>query len=150
MKKLLFLFALVLFCACEEDMSVDPTLMPQATSVGENTLGCLIDGWVYACGRYGKPTASVSDDEDNHYVVINAEVALFRVLRFVLVNPRQGATCTYTNASFDRETLEDGEAYITYMNGTVISGTFSGGSITEGRFDIKYQNTPDDGGTVIY
>ncbi|WP_243462699.1 hypothetical protein [Bacteroides stercorirosoris] len=45
MKKLLFLFLLVLCCACEEDKSVDPTLMPEATTTGQNTLGCLIDGW---------------------------------------------------------------------------------------------------------
>lgn len=64
MKKLLFLFLLICCCACEEDRSVDPTLMPEATTTGENTLGCLIDGWVYTSGRYGIPSARFYDDEE--------------------------------------------------------------------------------------
>ena len=44
---------------------------------------------------------------------------------------------------------EDGEAYITRMDGTIISGTFSGGSIKEGRFDIKYREKPE-GGEAVY
>ena len=77
MKKLLFLFLLICCCACEEDRSVDPTLMPEATTTGENTLGCLIDGWVYTSGRYGIPSARFYDDEENHYVAIDAEVGIF-------------------------------------------------------------------------
>ncbi|WP_294613506.1 hypothetical protein [uncultured Bacteroides sp.] len=147
MKKLLFLFLLVLCCACEEDKSVDPTLMPEATTSGQNTLGCLIDGWVYTSGRFGKPDVSTYDEEGSHYVRIAAEVGVFSALHFTLVNPRQGAACTYINASFDGEKLEDGEAYITRMNGTIISGTFSGGNIREGRFDIRYSDESEgDGG----
>ncbi len=149
MKKLLFLFLLVLCCACEEDKSVDPTLMPEATTTGENTLGCLIDGWVYASGRFGKPDVRTYDEEGNYYVRITAEVGVFSSLHFTLVNPRQGAVCTYVNTSFDGETLEDGEAYITRMNGTIISGTFGGGSIEEGRFDIRYSED-SEGGDVVY
>ena len=63
----------------------------------------------------------------------------------VLVNPRQGTTCTYTDAVLDEGDLGDGEAYITRMDGTIISGTFSGGSIKEGRFDIKYREKPEGG-----
>ena len=110
MKKLLFLFLLICCCACEEDRSVDPTLMPEATTTGENTLGCLIDGWVYTSGRYGIPSARFYDDEENHYVAIDAEVGIFSGLHLVIVNPRQGAGCTYIDAVFDREDLEDGEA----------------------------------------
>lgn len=149
MKKLLFLFLLVLCCACEEDKSVDPTLMPEATTTGQNTLGCLVDGWVYASGRFGKPDVRTYDEEGNHYVTIGAEVGVFSHLRFTLVNPRQGAVCNYINATFDEEALEDGEAYITRMNGTVISGTFSGGNIKEGRFDIRYSED-SEGGDVVY
>jgi len=149
MKKLLFLFLLVFCYACDEDRTVDPTLMPEATTTGENTLGCLIDGWVYTSGRYGMPTVRTYDEEENHYVSVDAKVGVFSVLHFVLVNPRQGSTCTYTDVSFDGGTLEDGEAYITRMNGTVISGTFSGGSIKDGRFDIKYREMPE-GGEATY
>ena len=137
MKKLLFLFLLVCCCACDEDKTVDPTLMPEATTTGANTLGCLIDGWVYASGRYGTPSVRLSDDEENHYVEIDAAVGVFSSLHLVLVNPRQGTTCTYTDAVLDEGDLGDGEAYITRMDGTIISGTFSGGSIKEGRFDIR-------------
>lgn len=98
MKKLLFLFLLICCCACEEDRSVDPTLMPEATTTGENTLGCLIDGWVYTSGRYGIPSARFYDDEENHYVAIDAEVGIFSGLHLVIVNPRQGASCTYIDA----------------------------------------------------
>ena len=103
MKKLLFLFLLICCCACEEDRSVDPTLMPEATTTGENTLGCLIDGWVYTSGRYGIPSARFYDEEENHYVAIDAEVGIFSGLHLVIVNPRQGASCTYIDAVFDRE-----------------------------------------------
>ena len=70
-------------------------------------------------------------------------------MHLVLVNPRQGANCTYTDAAFGREDLEDGEAHIIRMDGTIISGTFSGGSIKEGRFDIKYREKPE-GGEAVY
>ena len=144
MKKLLFLFLLVCCCACDEDKTVDPTLMPEATTTGANTLGCLIDGWVYASGRYGTPSVRFSDDEENHYVEIDAAVGVFSSLHLVLVNP-----CTYTDAVLDEGDLGDGEAYITRMDGTIISGTFSGGSIKEGRFDIKYREKPE-GGEAVY
>lgn len=90
MKKLLFLFLLVLCCACEEDKSVDPTLMPEATTTGQNTLGCLIDGWVHTSGRFGKPDVSTYDEDGNHYVTIGADAGVFSSLHFTLVNPRQG------------------------------------------------------------
>ena len=88
MKKLLFLFLLVCCCACDEDKTVDPTLMPEATTTGANTLGCLIDGWVYASGRYGTPSVRLSDDEENHYVEIDAAVGVFSSLHLARVNSK--------------------------------------------------------------
>lgn len=144
MKKLLFLFTLLLFCACdEEDKSVDPTIMPAATTTGENTLGCLIDGWIYASGRYGKPQVTAFKEKEDHYIRIESQVGIFINMSFVLVNPAPGATCSYQNATFDGGLLEDGEAHITRMDGRVISGTFSGGGVTEGRFDVKYQESEE-------
>lgn len=53
MRHLLFI-CLLLFCvACEENESVDPTIMPEATTTGANTFGCLVDGWVYTSGGGG-------------------------------------------------------------------------------------------------
>lgn len=152
MKKLLFLFLLVFCCACEEDKSVDPTLMPEATTSGQNTLGCLIDGWLYVSGRYGRPEVYVHDDEEdgNHYVTVVAKVGVFNVLEFTLVNPRQGASCSYIKATLDSDKLKDGEAYITRMNGSIISGTFSGEDLKEGRFDLRYDGDSEGGGEVIY
>lgn len=149
MKKILFLFMLVLCCACEEDTSVDPTLMPEATATGENTLGCLVDGWVYTSKRFGVPKVTTEIDGENFYVEIYAKVGLDIGLRFVLVNPRQGADCSYTHTWFGGGDLSDGEAHITRMDGKVISGTFSGGAIKEGRFDIKY-HSESEGGEVMY
>lgn len=138
MKKLLFLFWLLACCACQEDRSLDPTLMPEATTTGENTLGCLIDGWAYTSGRFGKPNATAYSNEDGEHITIWATVDLFTTLEFTLVNPSAGNECTYTHTVFDKEAKEDGKALITRKDGTVISGTFGGGSITEGRFDIRY------------
>ena len=45
MKHILFICLLFFCIACEENKSVDPTLMPEATATGANTFGCLVDGW---------------------------------------------------------------------------------------------------------
>lgn len=148
MKKILFLLMLVLCCACEEDTSIDPTLMPKATATGENTLGCLIDGWVYTSGRFGNPKITTDSDEENFYVEISCKVGFDIELSILLINPQQGATCTYKNTWWSGgEDLPDGEAYITRMDGKVISGTFSGGPVTEGRFDLKYPKDSQGGET---
>lgn len=154
MKKLLFLFtAILLCCACqEEDKSIDPTLMPEATSMGKNTLGCLIDGWVYTSGRFGKPTARPATDENNTpLVIITAPVGSSETLEFMLVDPKQGQTCKYINTLFTAGVPGDGEAHISRMDGKVISGTFSGEGIAEGRFDIILEKNGSDteGGEVV-
>ena len=49
MRHLLFI-CLLLFCvACEENESVDPTIMPEATTTGANTFGCMLQQRVSAC-----------------------------------------------------------------------------------------------------
>lgn len=149
MKKILFLCLLVLCCACEEDKSVDPTLMPEATTTGENTLGCLIDGWIYTSGRFGLPEATAFIDDDNHCITVNVKVDVFTYLHFTLVNPMTGTTCTYTDARLGADDLVDGQAYITRMNGSILSGTFSGGNVQEGRFDLQYKDE-SGGGDVVY
>ena len=64
MRHLLFI-CLLLFCvACEENESVDPTIMPEATTTGANTFGCLVDGWVYTSGRWGMPSAEYLEREE--------------------------------------------------------------------------------------
>ena len=83
MRHLLFI-CLLLFCvACEENESVDPTVMPEATTTGANTFGCLVDGWVYTSGRWGLPVAEYWEREEGSGMTVSAQVGLgsFIVLR---------------------------------------------------------------------
>ena len=148
MKIILFLLILLGCQACVEDTSVDPTLMPEATSDGQNTLGCLIDGWVYTSGRFGYPEVTSYVEGEYYYVTVTALVDHFKSITFTLVNPTEYMECDYIHARFNQEELEDGKAYITSNDGKVISGIFCGGNIEEGRFDIKYAEG-EEGGTVI-
>lgn len=138
--KQLMLIGMLIFCiACDEDKSVDPTIMPPATTTGENTFGCLIDGWIYTSGRWGAPEVTYGQNADKNYVLnINVEINLKSYLTLSIINPKQGTTVAYTNVQFENQSLQDGEANITQMNDSVISGTFSGKRITKGRFDLKY------------
>lgn len=141
-KHLLLLLLLPLLCgACKEDYTVDPTLMPEATQDGRNILGCLIDGWVYSSERFGLPSVNTYEDEEgNRCMTVHAKVDRFGALEFTLVNPTEKSTCHYTKAYFNNEKLDDGEAYITRMDEKVVSGTFAGPRIREGRFDLMNRN----------
>nr|WP_320058610.1 hypothetical protein [uncultured Bacteroides sp.] len=140
MKYLVLICALFLCMACEEDRSVDPTIMPQATTTGENTFGCLMDGWVYVSGRWGTPVTTYSKQEgDTYNMTISAEVDLKSYITFTILNPKQGQIVDYTDASFDTQSLEDGKVRITRMSNGIISGTFEGTRMTKGRFDLKYR-----------
>lgn len=156
------LLAALLCCSCNEDFSADPTLMPAATRTGANTFGCLIDGWVYTGQRYDtglKATYRPAIDEDEVAMVnINVRVGEYSVVSFTIIDPKEqhitiysasGPTpsgqTTYTDAVFknefgQEETLGDGTVHITRFdpdNG-IISGTFEGGRMTEGRFDLRF------------
>lgn len=139
MKYRLLIWILLLCQACKEDKSVDPTLMPQVTTTGENTFGCLIDGWLYASGRWGIPVTTLVKQEENAYLTIDAEIELRSYIHFSIVNPRQGETTTYTDARFDSQAFEDGKVTIIRMSNGIISGTFEGTRMRKGRFDLKYK-----------
>lgn len=148
MRHLLFICLLFLCVACEENESVDPTIMPEATTVGANTFGCLIDGWVYAGGRWGLPTAEYTLMEDRASITVSAQVGFDSYLRFSIANPQPGETLPCTNVSFDNQNIGEGKVYITRMSDGVFSGTFEGGRITKGRFDLKIRSegvNPDSG-----
>ncbi|WP_293732416.1 hypothetical protein ACPYIV_16280 [Parabacteroides sp. ASD2025] len=139
MRHILFI-CLLLFCmACEENKSIDPTIMPEATETGANTFGCLVDGWVYASGRWGLPNAEYMVLEDSTGMTVSAQVDFGTYLRFTIANPKQGKTLPYKDASFDNQKIEDGKVYISRMSDGVFSGTFEGGRVTKGRFDLKYK-----------
>lgn len=139
MKNILFTILLFLCMACEENKSVDPSIMPEITTTGENTFGCLVDGWVYASGRWGLPTAEYINREDTSYVKIVAEVGFESYVRFTIPNPKPGETISYVDVSFDYQSVEDGKAHILRMDNGIISGTFEGKRLTKGRFDLKYK-----------
>ena len=101
MRHLLFI-CLLLFCvACEENESVDPTIMPEATTTGANTFGCLVDGWVYTSGRWGMPAAEYLEREEGSSVTVSAQVGLGSYIRFTIADPKEGETLPYVNLSFE-------------------------------------------------
>jgi len=111
------ILTVALCCACDgEDFSADPTLMPPATQTGANTFGCLIDGWIYTGQRYGP------DHKASYYPAYNED---------------EKAT---VHVYVQEERLEDGIVNITRfdLNNRIISGTFEGGRVTEGRFDLTF------------
>ncbi len=147
MKKIIGLCILLLCLACNEDESFDPTIMPEITLTGEKTFGCLVDGWLYSSGRWGTPKATHKIKEDNTYVEIVAPIEHMGTSEFIdhssyirltLVNPKKGETVIYTDAVFEGEKLENGKANILRMDNGIISGTFEGTRMTNGRFDLKY------------
>lgn len=141
MKTLYSLFLIVLsawLVSCEEDKSVDPTLMPEATAEGLDTFGCLIDGWVYTSGRYGLPHVSDESSGSESRFVLTAPVAQFENISLTFFAPVAGQECTYSAALSSGEDLGEGRAYISRHDGFVFSGTFAGGRISEGRFDIRH------------
>ena len=139
MKHILFICLLFFCVACDENESVDPTVMPEATTIGANTFGCLVDGWVYVGGRWGLPAAEYVQLADSTGMTVSAQVGFDSYLRFSIANPKQGETLPYTNVFFDNQKIGEGKVHITHMSGGVFSVTFEGDRITKGRFDLRYK-----------
>ena len=156
------LLTVLLCCSCNEDFSADPTIMPPATQTGAHTFGCLIDGWVYTGQRYhSKHKASyypAHNEGEKAIVNIHVRVDANASISFNIIDPKEksitiysaseGANTDqtiYTDAVFkdgdkQEEKLEDGTVNITRfdLNSRIISGTFEGGRMQEGRFDLKF------------
>ncbi len=153
MKKYILFIAYFCLCctACTEDMSVDPTVMPEATTTGQETFGCLVDGWIYAGGRYywtdisikGIYSGSISFTYVESLDEIHASVVVgpIQSIGFKIQHPEEGEETTYTDAWFGQEELEDGKVTITRFDkkNKIISGRFEGGRMTQGRFDARYK-----------
>ena len=77
--------------------------------------------------------------EEGSSVTVSAQVGLGSYIRFTIADPKEGETLPYVNLSFENQNMEDGKVYISRMSDGVFSGTFEGGRITEGRFDLKYK-----------
>lgn len=139
MKKLWLIALLIICMACDEDYSVDPTLLPPVTATGEETLGCLVDGWVYSSERFGYPVVRIYSVENGDSVVVRANVGREgELFTFSMINPEEGKTIPYMDSALNGKKLENGLVTVSRMGGGVLSGTFEGGSVTRGRFDVKY------------
>lgn len=146
-KYVITLISLLFTCvSCTEDPSVDPTIMPPATTEGAGTFGCLIDGWVYTAGRYGKPVARyfTRHEEEKEYIAITARTDEEEYITFRIISPSETDAPIYTDAQYirrDKDTaFPDGVVHLTRFDKEkkIVSGTFEGGNIREGRFDIFF------------
>lgn len=144
---LLVVTAIFSLTSCLEDKSVDPTIMPEVTTEGKQTFGCLIDGWVYVGGRY---YALFSPKRDSFQFCYNVEedwmevsvlVSKEEYLSFIILHPREGETVNYISTAFGIVPYPDGQVHISRFDRElrIISGTFGDGErISHGRFDVKY------------
>ena len=141
--KHLYLLLLLFFCSLsscnEEDRTIDPTILPDATSEGKGTIGCVIDDWIYVGGRYGDPTATYGiTPAGQDSMVITALVDNDIRFSFIIHSPREHATSLFTEAWLNTDSLGRGQVYISALRNGIVSGTFAGGRIKEGRFDLRY------------
>jgi hypothetical protein len=147
MKKYCILwFSLLLIAGCTEDEWIDPTVLPAETTTGAHTFGCLIDGWVYVGGRYFDPFSGIPSIEFSYYpeedkVSVSVRIKPDTVIYFTINHPVEGLESPYTEARLNNEPLPDGIVQITRFdqNALILSGRFSGGRITHGRFDVKFE-----------
>lgn len=143
MKKYIFPFLfLFLLAGCYEDQTVDITVMPEETTVGANTFGCLIDGWVYVGGRYHiNSPISFDFNPKNKTMRVVVWIKPYSNLYFIIQNPEEGKQMTFTDAGWDFGQLRDGTVTITRFDTEkqIISGRFEGGRIEHGRFDVQYK-----------
>ena len=157
LKKQLLLLLTVLCClSCcyyDEDEAIDITVMPPATTVGAETFGCLIDGWLYVGGRYyyvpylpssELPDTSIKFEYDKTAKEMNAAVMVKAgiYIRFTIVAPQEGAKpVDFINARFGEEKLKDGKVIVARFDEerNIISGTFEGGRMEHGCFDVHYK-----------
>ncbi len=148
MKKVVYiLLPLLLLLSCIEDETVDITVMPDETTAGLNTFGCLIDGWIYVGGRYMQRGVFISTESISfHYneakkMEVNVLVKPGKILSFTILQPEEGQTGIITDILWDDKELTDGTVVITRFDtdARIISGRFENGFITEGRFDVQYK-----------
>lgn len=139
-----------------EDERVDISVLPEETTTGKNTFGCVIDGWVYVGGRYyTNYTDTICDFPCSgqrsvlffhclEYNQIKAFALLEKdnyALQFTINNPREGHECVLTDVYLFRTRLPDGIAFITLFDTgyCIISGRFEcSNRIHFGRFDVVY------------
>lgn len=149
-KYILVLLSIICCLSCVEDETVDVTVMPDISNVGADTFGCLVDGWLYAGGRYYSDFAITPSprnsirflySEERDEMDVSVQVMADKSIHFVILSPQEKSEVAFTEARFGSEELENGIVNIIRFDKEehIISGTFSGGRITKGRFDIHYK-----------
>ena len=144
MKIYIFLLCILSFLfSCTEDETVDITVMPEETTSGANTFGCLVDGWLYVGGRYSVLTGSSINFNYTPYdetMQVKVWVKPDLVISFCIESPVENQEIPYTSFLWGNEKLPDGKVFITRYdsNSQIISGRFEGGRVTFGRFDAHY------------
>ena len=138
--KLIFLLS-IFFFSCEDE-TVDITVMPEATTVGAQTFGCLVDGWLYVGGRYWtmqSPSIDFTYSPEENIFYANVVVAPDISFHFRIPQPKEGE-CQLENITWNREPMDNCIVNITRFDkeAQIISGEFNGGRITLGRFDVNY------------
>lgn len=146
-KYILVLLSAICLLGCKEDETVDITVMPEISSIGAHTFGCLIDGWLYVGGRYysfkdwfTNTSIDFQYDEQADVMEVDVMVKEYKYILFTIQSPEESKETVFVNARFNEEELEDGTVNIIRFDKQerIISGTFSGGRITHGRFDVHY------------
>ena len=156
-----FLLAIFIVSCYTEDKTVDPTVMPEETTIGANTFACLVDGWIYVGGRYFYRSRSIFFGYDEASNTIEVEVKVkdigkdYDYLAFTINNPdtplaNEITKCTFTNAKwfdsrFSNSVIELGNGMVEITRfdkkRKIISGRFYSndkGTITRGQFDVTY------------
>lgn len=149
-KYILLILSLLTLGGCIEDETVDITVMPEISNTGADTFGCLIDGWLYVGGRFHTTFGSLNLRKSIDFEYNNQEEAMEvaviakedKVIYFTILSPKEGEETTFVNARVNDEEMESGTVKIIRFDERehIISGTFSGGRITHGRFDVRYYN----------
>ena len=160
MKRYYFTVFLLITClaACRKDKSIDVTVMPEETTTGANTFGCLVDGWIYVGGRYfdyNKQSINFVYNSGSDKMEIEVKVkginTPYPYLAFTINSPVNGEECTFTDAKWRQSSgdnnvnsiidLGSGKVKITRFDKSakIISGRFSGNQITHGQFDVEYR-----------
>ena len=155
-------FAIV-FSSCKNNKLVDVTVLPEQTQVGANTFGCLVDGYIYAGGRYADHLNGIERDHNSinfkydtaaktMNVIVKVQEDKNTHIKFTINGVEKNVAsqdCIFSNARFSQG-YEDigvvnldnsGTVKITKMNYPehIISGIFYGTRITEGRFDVHFE-----------
>lgn len=157
-KYILILFCIVNFWSCMEDNTVDITVLPSATTTGDNTFGCLVDGWVYVGGRYLEWGHSriwtydsffyyEIDEEKKDKLFVIVSVKEDKNISFTIISPQEGKESAITDVRFGQEELDDGTAFIHRFDPKerIISATFGNSNrLTNGRFDVHYTTDADN------